>query len=254
MQKDVSEDWWRRFFESTASLELSFFPGDEETDLQVTGLQQLLSLTPEDRIADICCGYGRHLVRLAGQGYCLTGLDASEMMLDFAQALLDDCGAPASLTRGDALNLPFADGSFDVALNLFNSFGYFLDDGANVRVLQEMARVLKPGGRLFLDTRNRQFQILYAPYCQPVTTMDGDDLVLRCRYDRGTRRMTSRWSLADDPDRIVHEACIRLYGLDELRRLMRETGFEELGVYGTYGGDSFDGHHRQLLYVARKTG
>jgi hypothetical protein len=58
--------------------------------------------------------------------------------------------------------------------------------------------------------------------------------------------------LPDDPGQVVHEASIRLYGLDELRELMRAAGFEETGVYGTYHAEPFAGHHRQLLYVGRK--
>ncbi len=252
MSDQVSSDWWRRFFESPDSLELSFFPSDRETDSQVRGLARMLKLTPRDRIADICCGYGRHLARLARRGLNVVGLDASEMMLDYAQAVFADLKVSAPLIRGDAMNLPFADGSLDVVVNLFNSFGYFLEEGQNEAVLRETARVLKPGGRFLLDTRNRQFQILYAPYCQRHVTSTGKELILRCRYDQARSRMNSLWSLPDDPGQVVHEASIRLYGLDELRELMRAAGFEETGVYGTYHAEPFAGHHRQLLYVGRK--
>ncbi len=250
----VGEDWWRRFFESSDSLELSYFPDHRETAREVAGLRTLLGLSPDDLIADVCCGYGRHLIPLVNQGFRVIGLDASEMMIDDGRRLLREAGLHAPLVRGDAAHLPYADGSFDVVMNLFNSFGYFIDEGQNVRVLTEFARVLKPGGRLFLDTRNREFQILYAPYCQPVTTADGQDLVMRCKYRRDKKRMESRWSLPHDPEAVVHEASIRLYGLDELKELLAAAGFEELGVYGTYQGDPFEGFRRQLLYVGRKPG
>jgi hypothetical protein len=83
-------------------------------------------------------------------------------------------------------------------------------------------------------------------------TADGRELVLRCSYDRAAKRLDSRWSLPEDRDTVVHHASIRLYGLDELRGLLQDVGFEELGVYGTYEGEPFEGHHRQLLYVGRK--
>ena len=252
MTNTTPHNWWRSFFESADSLELSFFPGDKETGAQVRHLVRLLDLSTDDRIADICCGYGRHLARLAKAGYDVVGLDSSEMMLGYCRELLDHAGLASQLVRGDASGLPFPDESFDVVLNLFNSFGYFLEEGQNMRVLQETARILKPGGRFFLDTRNRQFQILYAPYCQPMTVGDDRELVLRCKYDRQTKRMRSCWSLPEEPETVVHEASIRLYGLDELDELMHKAGFERTGVYGTYSGQAYAGHHRELLYAARK--
>lgn len=254
MPKPPSQTWWREFFESPASLELSSFPDDAETDLEVAGLTRMLKLQPGERVADVCCGFARHSARLALQGYQVTGLDASAMMLACARHVLDEAGAAVPLLQGDALRLPFSDASFDVVLNLFNSFGYFLDEESNRQVLDEFARVLRPEGRMLLDTRNRQFQILYAPYCQLVETHDGRSLVLRCQYDRAGKRLDSRWSDPDDPEDVVHEASIRLYGLDELRAMVAEAGFEEVAVYGSYQGESYEGWQRQLLYVARRVG
>jgi len=76
MTTPVGEDWWRRFFESSDSLELSYFPDHRETAREIQGLQRLLRLTREDLIADICCGYGRHLIPLVNLGYRVVGLDA----------------------------------------------------------------------------------------------------------------------------------------------------------------------------------
>lgn len=254
MWQDVADNWWRSFFASPDSLELSSFPSDRETEREVAGLRKLLDLRPGQRIADVCCGWGRHLIRLAQRGFDVVGLDASPMMVAAARALAQKQGVRAAVVRGDAAHLPFSGDSFDVVLNLFNSFGYFSDEGDNVRVLHEAARVLRPGGRLFLDTRNPQFQILYAPYCQLTRTRSGRELVLRCRYDRERKRLESRWSAVDDPGQVVHEAAIRLYGLEEMHELMAAAGFEVRGVYGTYQGEPFEGYQRQMLYVAHKIG
>jgi SAM-dependent methyltransferase len=246
----VRADWWRRFFETTDSLELSFFPDARETGREIRGLRKLLGLTRDDRIADICCGFGRHTVPLLARKHNVVGLDASAMMLLGARFEMENAGVRGPLVRGDAACLPFTDGAFDVVLNLFNSFGYFADDGQNLRVLSEAHRVLKPGGRFFLDTRNREFQILYAPYCQTVTVSEDRDFVLRCSYDRERRRLLSRWSLPGKPQAVVHEASIRLYGTDELRELLERAGFLVTGVYGNYQGHDFEGWHRQMIYVA----
>lgn len=246
-----SESWWREFFESADSIPLSFFPGKEETAEQVEGMARLLDLKPGEAVADICCGMGRHAVPLAERGMDVLALDASDMMLQIADELADGVDG-LRLVRGDAADLPLRDASFDVMLNLFNSFGYFLDEGQNVRVLQEAVRCLKPGGRFLMETRNRSYQILYAPYYQVVTRADGSCAIIRCRYDEGEHRLTSVWSDPDDPDEVLHEASIRLYGLAELREMFDSVGLQVDEVYAEYDARPFEGWERVLILKAHK--
>lgn len=246
-----SETWWRDFFESADSIPLSFFPGDEETAEQVEGIVSLLDLQARETVADICCGMGRHAIPLAERGMAVVALDASEMMLQIADELANEAGRP-HLVRGDAAQLPLRDEAFDVMLNLFNSFGYFLDEGQNIAVLEETVRCLKPGGRFLLETRNRSYQILYAPYYQEVSRADGSTAIIRCRYDTEEHRLTSVWSDPDDPDAILHEAAIRLYGLDELREMFDHVGLEIDGVFSEYDGREFEGWERMLIIKAHR--
>ncbi len=246
-----SVEWWQEFFESADCIPLSFFPDAEETEEQVAGLRKLLDLRAGEMVADICCGMGRHAVPLARAGMKVVGLDASAMMLRIASALgegVDDLW----LVQGDAANLPLRSGRFDVVLNLFNSFGYFADDEQNFTVLKETARCLRPGGRFLLETRNRAYQILYAPYYQEVALADGSPAVIRCRYDQTTHRLSSTWSDPEDPERILYRASIRLYGLDELQEMFDRAGLEIDAVCGEYDGRPFEGWERMLILVAHK--
>ncbi len=243
--------WWREFFTHEHSLALAQFPDSGQTDQEVAGLIEMLALAPAQRIADICCGYGRHLVRLARHGYGVVGMDISPMMLELAQAQLARAGVETPLIQADARELPFADRSLDVVLNLFNSFGYCACDEENQRILNEAARVLQAGGKLLLDTRNRAHQILFAPRRLPMRTADGERLILTCTYDQRNHRLISEWrNTADGP--VVHHASIRLYGLEELDEMIAAAGLHRLAVYGDYKRTVFTGYQRQLLYLAQK--
>jgi ubiquinone/menaquinone biosynthesis C-methylase UbiE len=90
------------------------------------------------RLLDLGCGTGHHLARWRQRGFMVTGVDGSTEML--AQARANNPGV--ELQQADVEALPFADGSFDVVLCL--EVLRYLPGSA--RCIQEMARVLKPGG------------------------------------------------------------------------------------------------------------
>jgi demethylmenaquinone methyltransferase/2-methoxy-6-polyprenyl-1,4-benzoquinol methylase len=95
---------------------------------------------PGDRVLDACCGTGDLAIAALGAGGRVTGLDFSERMLERARSK----SAEVEWVQGDALALPFSDGSFDSATVGFGVRN--LDDLE--RGLAELRRVLRPGGRL----------------------------------------------------------------------------------------------------------
>lgn len=247
-----SSQWWRVFFAHPDSLILSRFPPDNQTQQEAQALQRLVPLRKQDVIADICCGMGRHLLCLQAQGYQMVGLDCSPMMLQLAQRRGRRLGQRPQLVQGLAQALPFKNQAFDVVLNLFNSFGYLSTDEENLRVLQEAARCLKPGGRFFLDTRNKKHQILFAPYQELIRLPQGRACIMRCSFNRQTQRLESYWLETENPERVLHTASIRLYSLEELQEMLQEAGFALSAAYGGYDGHAFEGWERELLLLCHK--
>jgi demethylmenaquinone methyltransferase/2-methoxy-6-polyprenyl-1,4-benzoquinol methylase len=104
-----------------------------------------------DRVLDACCGTGDLAIAAAAAGGKVTGLDFSRPMLERARAKAPEI----EWVEGDALALPFADGTFDAATVGFGVRNLSeLDKG-----LKELRRVLRPGGRLAVleITRPRGF-------------------------------------------------------------------------------------------------
>jgi demethylmenaquinone methyltransferase/2-methoxy-6-polyprenyl-1,4-benzoquinol methylase len=93
-----------------------------------------------DEVLDACCGTGDLAIAARAAGGTVTGLDFSEPMLERARRK-----EPAiEWVRGDLLELPFADASFDAA-----TVGFGVRNVADLeRGLAELRRVLRPGGRL----------------------------------------------------------------------------------------------------------
>jgi demethylmenaquinone methyltransferase / 2-methoxy-6-polyprenyl-1,4-benzoquinol methylase len=120
---------------------------------------------PGDSVLDVCCGTGDLAFELASRvvpGGSVVGCDFSEPMLDLAREKAAERGAPVRFEWADALQLPYDEGRFDAVTVGFGVRNFADRD----RGLREMARVLKPGGRLvvleFTEPRRPPFSTFYS--------------------------------------------------------------------------------------------
>jgi len=103
---------------------------------------------PGDSALDVCCGTGDlalELARRVGPSGRVVGSDFSERMLDLARDKPVPAGAAKPIFEwGDALSLPYDDAGFDAV-----TVGFGVRNLSDLELgIAEMARVLKPGGRL----------------------------------------------------------------------------------------------------------
>ena len=110
-----------------------------------------LDLAVGERVLEVGCGVGAVLGELARAepSLALTGLDRSPEQLAGARRHLDAKGVRATLVEGDALALPFADGSFDRVVMVW-VLEHLADEPMRLAALREARRVLRPGGRIDL--------------------------------------------------------------------------------------------------------
>jgi SAM-dependent methyltransferase len=110
-------------------------------------LVEALEILPDERVLDVACGSGNGAIAAARRSW------GGAVGVDFVPALLERGRERAAAERlgvefveGDAQDLPFADGSFDVALSIFGAM--FAPD--QERTAAELLRVVRPGGRIGL--------------------------------------------------------------------------------------------------------
>jgi ubiquinone/menaquinone biosynthesis C-methylase UbiE len=114
----------------------------------------ILELTGEleaRRVVDVGCGDGALACALASHGADVTGIDPDPAMLVAAQSRAALAGVRATFLEGRVEQLPFPDASVDVVVSV--TVLCFVPDAAGA--VREMARVLRPGGRLVLGELGR---------------------------------------------------------------------------------------------------
>jgi len=105
----------------------------------------------EAAILNLGCGGGRETFALYGMGYRnLTGLDCTESLLEMARRHDAELGSHLEFVLGAVEKMPFADNRFEAVTFFENVYGHITPRAARRQSMQEIARVLKPGGVVFL--------------------------------------------------------------------------------------------------------
>jgi ubiquinone/menaquinone biosynthesis C-methylase UbiE len=186
-------------------------------------------------VLDAACGFGRHSLVLAGDGYRVTGIDRSEVLLEEARRRSQGAEWPRWV-RGDVRELPFPAGSFDLVLNLFSSVLGYYGEGDDVHYLSECRRVLRPGGKLVLDTMHRdRLMSVFAP--RSWERLPDGILVEERSFDLVTGVITVLHELRPDkgePQSITYP--LRVYTAGEVAGLLRSAGFTSVELFGGLDG------------------
>ena len=101
-------------------------------------------------ILEIGCGPGANLRFLADEGFSAHGIDGSQVAIEQAQQRLEGEGLKVELQKADAMALPYPDSRFDAVIDIECLYANTLADTRII--LDEVHRVLKPGGLLFSTT------------------------------------------------------------------------------------------------------
>ena len=166
-----------------------------------------------DRVLDACCGTGDLAVAGHVAGGQVTGLDFSEKMLERARRK----SSAIEWMRGDVLELPFEDASFDAA-----TVGFGVRTVADLeRGLGELARVLRPGGRLGILEITQPRGLL-----RPFYKLWFDGLV----------PLAGKLIPGGSAYAYLPASVRRFPGPDELAGLLARTGFEEVRYRLLAGG------------------
>lgn len=196
-------------------------------DWAVADMLRMMDVPPGATVLDAGCGPGVHSIRVAKAGYRVQGIDISETMLNHAKHRIADSNLSdrVDLRQMDLTQLSYADHSFRYVF----SWGVIIHIPAVEKALDELARIVEPGGKLALYLTNRDaFDhkienmarfMLSKPLSPVVRSQLGDGYCYRMNHE-------DLWLWRFDRDSIVNylaERGLRLYyrGIGELSEIQR---------------------------------
>jgi len=211
----------------------------------------LMEAGVEGRVLDLCCGLGRHSLALLEAGVDVLGVDLSPELLARAADLPGGARLAGRLLRADARAVPCMDQAFDGVVNLFSSFGYFGERG-DEGVLDEVARLVRPGGYVVLDLMNPA-RIRASLVPSSSREVEGGVLEERRALEEGGRRVTKQVRLiAPDGGERRWREDVRMYEPEELAAMTSARGLRVTRVEGDFDGSAFGpSAPRQLLHLTR---
>src|SRR5215217_307282 len=246
-----SPETWDAFFSDFYLRAYAADERDGEAEAQALAAARLAACPDGGELLDVPCGFGRHALPAARAGYRVTGVDRSAALIEEARRRTGGERWP-KLVIADYRELPFADASFDAAMNLFSSLGY-LGDEEDTRVLAEIRRVLRPGARLVVELLHRDR--LVRGFAEQDWRLLGEGrLLLEQRtFDAAAGVAQTTQTLVDNTGaRDSRSFSVRIYTATELVAMLDSAGFEETRCHGDLDGRPFATDTR-LVVVARRS-
>lgn len=242
LERHLPSDWWRTLFNSLyLETDGDVVENDRNTEQEIELMVRSAGLEPNDRILDLCCGQGRHVLELARRGFKhVTGVDRSRYLVRLARKRARQRGLAVSFHEGDARKFRLAESGFHCVSILGNSFGYFDREEDDIAVLEAVKRALASGGTLVMDLTDGDWM---RSHFEPRSWewIDQNHFVCRERALAGDgERLISREVVVHAERGVIADQFYaeRLYSRERIQALLESVGFGNLRFHAFVNPDS----------------
>ncbi len=209
-------------------------------------------------ILDCGCGTGEHAIHWAEEGYRVMAIDPSPTMIDIAKAKAEERDVEVDFRVLAMENLDgTVHGTFDLVCCLGNTLPHILDEKALHETFKALRSVKHPDGLLTLQVLNYTRIIAYNDRFFPSRHghLGNDKYVFVRFFDFGPTRLTFNLLTLrreeDDWSMDISKTSHYPWQEPEIRKVLEETGFEEIIDYGDYDFSEFDAdRNTNLIMVA----
>jgi SAM-dependent methyltransferase len=240
-----SDAFWERLFPIMFS--------DAQFSAATENVPKILALSGVSggSVLDLACGPGRYAVPFAKAGFQVTGVDRTRFLLDKARERAKQAGVTFEFVEQDMREFRRPN-AFDLALNVYTSFGYFDDAAENRRVLENILVSLKPGGVFVFEHLGKEILAGKFQPAQVETFPDGTMLFQRRAVLDDWSKIDAEWILLEGERVTRFQLRHWLYSGREFRDLLTSVGFADISLYGFWDGSPYGPQAQRLIAIARR--
>lgn len=243
--------WFEEWFDSPLYEKLYSNRNESEAAMLADRIETEIPLPRYREVLDLGCGRGRHSLTLAERGYSVTGIDLSPSAIEKATLLANERGLTDVQFEVRDMREPL-DRKFDAVVNLFTTFGYFLDDDENRSVIGSVSSMLKPDGIFIMDYLNPDHVKRNL-----VDSEEGEYGVYSYRIKRKIEEQmvfkTIRFEGGDLEEPVVYQERVKLYDLKWFKTVHQKYGLTLQKTMGDYSGSDFmDSESPRMVMISIK--
>lgn len=242
----IKEDWFKEWFDSKYYHILYKNRDEEEAQHFMRRLMEQFNIQSGLKVIDIACGKGRHSTFINSLGFDVTGIDLSPESIAFANK---NTTSTLRFERHDMREV-YLDQQFDIALNLFTSFGYFKDEEDNQKAINAMAGNLKTNGHLVIDFLNVSKVIPNLP-SEEFKTIDGIEFDIKKSLKNNF--INKDIDFNDNGKHFHFTEHVKNISKETFTEYLEKAGLELIHLFGDYQLNEFDEQTSdRLILISRK--
>jgi SAM-dependent methyltransferase len=238
------KDWFTDWFNTSYYHILYKDRNDLDAQLFMKNITDFLELPKSAHILDLPCGKGRHAVFLNSLGYKVTGADLAKNSIVHAKQFENDT---LKFKTHDMRN-PL-DKTYNAIFNLFTSFGYFVDDSEDIKILENIKKGLKKGGFFVFDFLNAE-KVKANLVAKEIKIVDAITFNIERKIINGF--IIKNISFVADGKNHSFTEQVKYLDVDKVKTYLEKVGFTICNIFGNYTLTTFDKKKSDRLIIIAK--
>ena len=239
-------DWFKNWFNSKYYHILYKNRDEQEAIFFLNKIINHIKLK-KGKVLDVACGKGRHAKYLNKIGFNVVGIDLSKNSIDLAKKNENE---KLKFYVHDMRNV-FKENEFNLATNLFTSFGYFEDHKDEQKAINSMAKNLKKEGMLLIDFMNVKKVI---NSLIPSEKKIIDDINFNIKRSFNENYITKDIEIIDKEINLKFQEKVRTLTLIDFNKMLEKANLKIIDLFGDYKLSDFNAlHSDRLIILAMKS-